>query len=98
MTANALTLVAFCTGNILGTQTFQDKEAPGYASGKISIMATLSALILVILCLRLYNDHLNRANERRLEGMEEEEKERMREEMAFKDITDRRNVFFRYTH
>ena len=36
VTANALTLVAFCLGNILGTQTFQDKEAPGYRSGKVS--------------------------------------------------------------
>ncbi|OCK90314.1 MFS general substrate transporter [Cenococcum geophilum 1.58] len=43
VTTNALTLVSFAVGNILGTQTFQQKQAPGYISGKISIIATLSA-------------------------------------------------------
>ncbi|KAI4194617.1 MAG: hypothetical protein LQ350_007672 [Teloschistes chrysophthalmus] len=94
VTANALTLVAFAVGNILGTQTFQQKEAPGYQSGKISIIATLSALILVVIVLRLYNDHLNRLNQKRLAGMSEGEKDEMKEKMAFADQTDRKNPFF----
>lgn len=98
VTANALTLVAFAVGNILGTQTFQQKEAPGYQSGKISIIATLSALILVVIVLRLYNDHLNRLNQKRLAGMSEGEKDEMKEKMAFADQTDRKNPFFVYTH
>ncbi|KAL8950601.1 MAG: hypothetical protein Q9222_003381 [Ikaeria aurantiellina] len=98
VTANALTLVAFCVGNILGTQTFQQKEAPGYISGKISIVATLCALVFVVVGLRVYNDLLNRRNRRELEGMGEGEKEVLREKMAFADQTDRRNVFFVYTH
>jgi hypothetical protein len=44
VTTNALTLVSFAVGNILGTQTFQQKQAPGYTLGKISIIATLSAV------------------------------------------------------
>ena len=121
VTANALTLVAFCVGNILGTQTFQDKEAPGYRSGKvglsspflssphrihppltsqkqISIIATLAALCLVVITLRLYNDKLNRRNASALAGMDESERERLREKTAFADRTDRGNVFFEYTH
>ena len=98
VTSNALTLVAFCVGNILGTQTFQQKQAPGYISGKISIIATLGALCFVIVALRLYNDHLNRKNKIILAGMSEEEKNEMREKMAFADQTDRHNVFFVYTH
>lgn len=119
VTANALTLVAFCLGNILGTQTFQDKEAPGYRSGKvglfsplflptshppltspkqISIIATLAALCLVVIILRLYNDKLNRRNASALAGMDESERERLREKTAFADRTDRGNVFFEYTH
>ncbi|KAF2760215.1 MFS general substrate transporter [Pseudovirgaria hyperparasitica] len=94
----ALTLVGFCIGNILGTQTFQDDEAPGYSSGKVSVMATLSALIVVIIGLRLYNDHLNRVNERTLEAMGEADREALREQMAFADLSDRRNPFFKYTH
>ena len=96
--ANAMTLIAFCVGNILGTQTFQQKQAPGYNSGKISIIATLSALCFVVVIMRLWNDWLNKKNQRRLAGISEEEKERLREKMAFADHTDRENVFFVYTH
>ncbi|CZR67970.1 related to allantoate permease [Phialocephala subalpina] len=98
VTINALTLVSFATGNILGTQTFQAKEAPGYISGKISIIATLGALCFVVLVLRWWNDMLNKKNKVALEGMSEGEKEEMREKMAFADQTDRKNPFFVYTH
>jgi ACS family allantoate permease-like MFS transporter len=98
VTINALTLVSFAIGNILGTQTFQAKQAPGYISGKISIIATLGILCFAILILRWYNDMLNKKNKRALEGMSEEEKVDLREKMAFADQTDRKNVFFVYTH
>ena len=98
VTANALTLISFSLGNILGTQTFQEKQAPGYISGKASIIATLAALILVVIALRLYNDWLNRKNKRVLADMGEEEKDVMREKLAFADQTDRQNPFFVYTH
>ena len=98
VTINALTLVSFATGNILGTQTFQAKQAPGYISGKISIIATLGILCFAILVLRWYNDMLNKKNRKALAGMSEEEKTELREKMAFADQTDRRNVFFVYTH
>ena len=98
VTANAMTLVAFAVGNILGTQTFQQKQAPGYMSGKASIIATLSALCFVIVVMRVWNDWLNRQNQRRLLDMSEEEKVELKEKMAFADQTDRANVFFVYTH
>lgn len=98
MTVNALTLVAFALGNILGTQTFQSKQAPGYISGKISIIATLSVLCFLVFVLRWYNGRLNAQNKRILEEMGEDEKARTREMLAFADKTDRRNPFFLYTH
>jgi hypothetical protein len=98
VTVNAITLVSFALGNILGTQTFQDYQAPGYISGKISIVATLGALCFMILVLRWFNDRLNKQNEIQLAGMTEEEKEELRDKMAFADETDRKNPFFRYTH
>ena len=98
VTANALTLIAFCVGNILGTQTFQAKQAPGYISGKISIIATLSALCFVVVAMRVWNDWLNKKNQRTLAGMSEAEKHDMKDKMAFADQTDRANPFFVYTH
>jgi len=91
-------MVSFAVGNILGTQTFQAKQAPGYISGKISIVATLSALCLLVLVLRWYNDMLNRKNQRALGDMSEDEKTELRDRMAFADQTDRKNVLFSYTH
>ncbi|KAJ9612784.1 uncharacterized protein PV06_08422 [Exophiala oligosperma] len=98
VTCNALTLVGFCTGNILGTQTFQQSEAPGYKSGKIAIVACLSAQVLVCFVLRYCNDRLNKKNQQILAGMSEEEKALAREKLAYSDETDLRNPFFVYTH
>lgn len=98
VTINAMTLISFATGNVVGTQTFQAKQAPGYISGKISIIATLGALCFVIMVLRWYNDMLNKKNRKFLEGMSEGEKVELREKMAYADQTDRKNPFFVYTH
>lgn len=98
VTANALTLVAFCTGNILGTQTFRTSAAPGYIGGKIAIIATLSAQCLVLFAMRYCNRRLNRKNEARLAEMSEGEKDMLREKLAYADTTDLENPFFRYTN
>ena len=83
VTANALVLVAFSLGNILGTQTFQSKQAPAYTSGKIAIIACLSAQVFVSFVLRFCNDRLNKKNRLRLQEMTEEEKALMREKLAY---------------
>ncbi|KIW64320.1 hypothetical protein PV04_09263 [Phialophora macrospora] len=98
VTANALTLVGFCTGNILGTQTFQESEAPGYKSGKIAIVACLTAQVCVCFVLRYCNDRLNKKNKQRLAQMSDDEKSILREKLAYSDETDLRNPFFVYTH
>lgn len=66
-------------------------------------MATLAVLCVVVVGLRVFNDALNRRNlkilgEMGMEEAGEEERQRRRDEMAFRDETDRRNVFFVYTH
>ena len=98
VTVNALTLVSFCVGNILGTQTFQTSQAPGYIGGKISIMVTLGCQIFVCFALRYCNDRLNKQNQKKLEGMSEDEKRILKEKLAYSDGTDRNNPFFVYTH
>ena len=98
VTANALTLVCFCIGNILGTQTFRSSQAPGYIGGKISIMVTLGAQIFVSIALRFCNDRLNRLNKKKVEEMDEDEQGLLKEKLAYADETDRKNPFFVYTH
>jgi ACS family allantoate permease-like MFS transporter len=98
VTVNAMTLVSFALGNIMGAESFQNDQAPGYISGKISIAATLGALCLVVLVLRWYNDMLNKKKDKVLAEMSEEERVELGKTMLFADETDRRNPFFRYTH
>lgn len=93
-----MVLVSFAVGNILGTQTFQASQAPGYIGGKISIIVTLGLLCFAIVVLRVLNDRLNRQNQQRLAGMSDEEKMTLQEKMAFADRTDLDNAFFLYTH
>lgn len=89
-----MTLIAFCVGNILGTQTFRASQAPGHIGGKISIMATLTCQIFVCFALRSCNDRLNKKN-KALEGMDEDEKNLLREKLAYADETDQKSKFTR---
>lgn len=93
-----MSLISFALGNILGTQTFQASQAPGYIGGKISIIVTLGLLCFVVIALRFTNDRLNERNQAKLAEMGEEERESLREKMAFADRSDLDNPFFKYTH
>jgi hypothetical protein len=46
-----MTLVSFSAGNIIGTEIFQPKDAPGYIPGKIAIMVLLTVQLAICFCL-----------------------------------------------
>lgn len=83
--------------NILGTQAFRATEAPAYTSGKITLIACLSASCFVVLLLRHWNNRLNRRNATIVAGLSEADREDLRAKLAFADSSDRRNPFFVYT-
>lgn len=83
--------------NILGTQAFRATEAPAYTSGKITIIACLSATCFVVLVLRYWNIHLNRNNTKMVARLSEAESKELRSKLAFADASDRQNPFFVYT-
>ncbi|KAI0637784.1 MFS general substrate transporter [Trametes polyzona] len=103
VTVNALTLAAFCVANIVGTETFLPKDAPGYFPGKISILVLLSAQLFLCFVIRWTNMWMNRNKMRHLEelkrrhGWSDEDVHRERERAAFSDMTDKQNPFFVYT-
>ncbi|KAI0676837.1 MFS general substrate transporter [Trametes maxima] len=103
VTVNALTLAAFCVANIVGTETFLPKDAPGYLPGKISILVLLSAQLILCFIIRWVNLRMNRKKKRllvelqRRNGWSEERVRRERERAAFSDMTDKQNPFFVYT-
>jgi ACS family allantoate permease-like MFS transporter len=46
-TVAALYLIGYCTGNIIGPQTFQPKDKPRYVPAEITIIACWSACLVV---------------------------------------------------
>jgi len=95
VTINAMTLVAFALGNIVGTEIFLPQDAPGYIPGKIAILVVITAQIFVCLLLRWVNLNLNRKKRAVLEaakasnGWTDEDVERERQKHAFLELTDR---------
>lgn len=90
-----MTLATFSIGNIIGTQIFQPKDAPGYVPGKIAIMVLLTVQLFVSFLLRWINVRLNKKRAAQLQ-MEKERKgwsdadvEKERQRNAFMDLTDR---------
>lgn len=97
-TINAMTLVAFSIGNIVGTETFLPKDAPDYIPGKITIMVLLTVQLGVCFLLRWINIRLNvkkRAKiveEKARRGWSDADVQRERERHAFADLTDKEYV------
>ncbi|KAL9051457.1 MAG: hypothetical protein Q9162_005988 [Coniocarpon cinnabarinum] len=91
-TVAALYLIAYCTGNIIGPQTFRPKDAPRYVPAEITIIACWSFCLLDLACIYTYCRWQNRKKSKvrnapgytRLENQE------------FLDLTDRENPEFVY--
>ncbi|KIX95093.1 uncharacterized protein Z520_09009 [Fonsecaea multimorphosa CBS 102226] len=88
VTANAVLLMAFCLGNILGPLTFTNP--PEYTAAKITIIAVLGFAIILIFVL-VYSYH--RQNRRRL-ALAGTEGLGLADDNAFLDLTDRANMRF----
>ncbi|KAF7125849.1 hypothetical protein CNMCM5793_002142 [Aspergillus hiratsukae] len=90
VTLNAVLLMSFCLGSILGPLTFRTKDAPQYLPAKIAIVATVSVSIVATLALRCYYVFENRRRDARNEGREHQQNS------EFLDLTDIANPEFRY--
>jgi hypothetical protein len=86
---NAIVLMSFCLGNIIGPETFQDKDAPQYIPAKMTIVIILSFAIIFTVLLDLAYIRENRKRER--EGHQE-----LPPNFEFLDLTDKENRNFRY--
>ncbi|CAA7259690.1 unnamed protein product [Cyclocybe aegerita] len=97
-TINAMTLVSFSIGNIIGTETFLPKDAPNYIPGKIAIMVLLTVQLFVSFLLRWINMRLNAskkakvAEEKKRRGWSDADVKREKEKCAFADLTDKEFV------
>ncbi|KZV75412.1 MFS general substrate transporter [Peniophora sp. CONT] len=103
LTVNVITLVSFSVGNIIGTEIFQTKDAPGYTLGKVTILVLFMVQFIVSFLLRSMNMRKNKAKlgtvqaEKDNRGWSDADVQREREKSAFLDMTDKENIFFVYT-
>lgn len=89
---NALLLIAFCIGNIIGPLTFTGESAPDYIPAKVTIIVTCAVAGGLSACLMLYYKWENKRRDKLIEsgGLAH------RRDVEFADITDGLNKEFRY--
>lgn len=88
---NALTLIAFCIGNLIGPQIFREKDAPNYTPAKIVLIVAMSCPVFLALVLRQIAIRENR--KRDSEGLVG-----YRADVMTLDLTDIENKSFRYEY
>lgn len=59
VTGSAVVSAAFGVANIIGPQTYQQKDAPSYIPAKITLLAVVAAAMVVTLALRLLYGYRN---------------------------------------
>ncbi|KAG6367732.1 hypothetical protein INS49_001927 [Diaporthe citri] len=84
VTMNAVLLMSFCLGNIIGPLTFRGKDAPDYVPAKIAIVVTSAFSCCMTALLMAYYTYENR----RREGLGVEHQENS----EFLDLTDKENL------
>jgi len=89
---NAILLMSFCLGNIIGPLTFTPNSAPNYVPAKISIIVTCTVAAILTIVLQMY---YIRENKRR-DHLVDEGALGHTKDVEFSDMTDRLNKEFRY--
>ncbi|KAK6460690.1 allantoate permease [Scheffersomyces coipomensis] len=94
VTVNAIFLIGYCVGNLIGPQTFLPQQAPNYPTAKICIVS-FGSLSLVCLMLIWYSYWRENIKRDKLTS-EAAEKFELIENHEFADLTDKENPLFRY--
>ncbi|CAK4034370.1 major facilitator superfamily transporter [Lecanosticta acicola] len=92
VTMNAVLLISFCVGNIIGPLTFTAQSAPEYLPAKVTIIVTCAAAMLFTGVLQGYYIWENK----RREKVGEERGIEHKTDIEFADVTDKKNMEFRY--
>jgi MFS family permease len=89
VTMNAILLMSFCLGNIIGPLTFRQADAPDFVPAKITIIVTCAVAGCLTVILRCYYVWENKRRDKMGGGQRVANEE-------FLDLTDKENVRFRY--
>lgn len=95
LTANAISLIGYSAGNIIGPQTFKSSDAPNYPKAKAAVVGCYSASIILMILMTLVNIRENRRRDKMRQEMGENYI--VIENQEFADLTDFENPEFRYS-
>ncbi|SCU91197.1 LAMI_0E05072g1_1 [Lachancea mirantina] len=95
VTRNALTLIAFCIGNLIGPQMFKAKDAPHYTPAKIGLIVQLAVAACLCIVLRFVVVRENKLRDSQTAGIDPVELTR---DVTVLDLTDIENKAFRYKY
>ncbi len=102
MAANAIVAIGFSVANIIGPQTFQAKDAPGYLPAKITIFAVAGGAMVVSVLLRILYGFRNaktiRNRQLQLEELSTSPGLATEQSDELQDQTDRANKAFVYVY
>ncbi|KAJ4983888.1 major facilitator superfamily transporter [Stagonosporopsis vannaccii] len=90
VTMNAILLMSFCLGNILGPLTFRNEDAPNYTPAKITIVAVETTVLCAVAVLLFYYRWEN--HRRDAAGTSHQV------DVEFSDMTDKENMELRYKY
>ncbi|KAH9432924.1 hypothetical protein MCOR02_007597 [Pyricularia oryzae] len=90
VTMNAVVLISFCLGNIIGPLTFREQDKPRFIPAKIAMVVTTAFAALLTVVLMLYYRWENKRRDQKYAH------EAHRENSEFFDLTDRENHEFRF--
>lgn len=91
---NAILLMSFCLGNIIGPLTFISNQAPEYIGAKIAIIVCCAIALFTAVALLLYYKWENNRRDKKAEA--EGRLGRHEKDIEFLDLTDHENKEFRY--
>lgn len=95
---DAIFLIGYSAGLVIGPQTFIESQAPGYAGGKVAIVVCYAASLVFLLLIWWEYYRRNLKNEKNLQENPEIEKDAKNiDNIEFADLTDKENPLFRYT-
>ncbi|KAG7752878.1 hypothetical protein KL947_005393, partial [Ogataea haglerorum] len=94
VTSQAILLIGYCVGNLVGPQTFLSREAPGYHSAKIAIVVCYVFSLFCLFALLAVNYLDNKRRDR----LESSSPPPAVENIEFSDLTDYEMPGFRYLY
>ncbi|KAG5362762.1 putative transporter [Yarrowia sp. B02] len=94
VTVNAILLIGYCVGNLIGPQTFRASDAPAYVPAKVSMVVLFCVAIALTGVIMLVNirENKKRDDEGCFATTEQLEK------IQCQDLTDKQNRYFRYAN